>query len=242
MELTGRLGKITNRTVAHAFVQYGRIVSVVLFSWTTVGAVQGISASPPTLKSQPVIVVEIHNCTHTTRLEIQEAERQAAAIFAKAGVRISWLNSLPEKHPVRSRINNLPADFSVRIIYAFKVMRLRQISGADALGETTIPSGTVAPLPGGTANVFVDRVDDSSTRWGLFPGEVLGDAIAHELGHLLLGTGHSSQGVMKGDWTSQDLHLGGLGKLQFLPDQAGLLQRAALSLHPNFSPEILAKR
>ena len=121
-------------------------------------------------------------------------------------------------------------------------MRLRQISGDDALGEVTISSETEGPAPGGIVNVFVDRVADTSTRWDLFSGEVLGDAIAHELGHLLLGAEHSSQGVMKGFWTSQDLHLAGRGKLQFSPDQAGLLQRAALSLHQNPLRETIAER
>ena len=242
MKFTGRLGKITSRKVSQALVQYGRIVSLVLFTCTIVGQVQGISASSPESKSHPVIFVEVQNYTQVTRLEIPDAERQATAIFAKAGVQICWLDLFSRKRPVQSQLNNFSADFSVRLLYAFKVIRLRQISGADALGEATIPSNTEGSVPGGIANVFVDRVADTSTRWNLFSGEVLGDAIAHELGHLLLGTAHSRQGIMKGSWTSQDLHLAGRGKLQFAPDLAGLLQRAALSLHQNPLPEIIAER
>ena len=242
MKFTGHLRKITSRKVSQAFVQYGRIVSLVLFTCTIVGQVQAISASSPRLKNHPVIFVEVRNYTQVTRLEIQDAERQAAAIFAKAGVQICWLDRLSGKPPVQSQLDNLPADFSVQLLYAFKVTRLRQISGDDALGEATIPSNTEEPAPSGIANVFVDRVADTSTRWDLFSGEVLGDAIAHELGHLLLGTENSREGVMKGSWTSQDLHLAGRGKLQFSPHQAVLLRRAALSLHQNPLPEIIAER
>ena len=117
-----------------------------------------------------------------------------------------------------------------------------QLSGADALGECTIPSGTEVPVRGGITNVFDDRVVEVSTRWGLFPAEVLGHAMAHELGHLLLGTGHSSQGLMKGSWTSLDLQLASRGKLRFSPDQAGLLHRAALSLRQNPPPTVIAER
>ena len=242
MEFTGRLGNIRNQAVSQPFLQYGRIVILVLFAWATVGPVQVLSASPPRLKSQTVIFVEVYNCTQVSRLEIREAERQAEEIFAKAGVRISWLDFLPEKHLVQSRLNKVAADFSVRILYTSKTTRPRRMFQVDTLGETTIPSGTEGPVPGGIVSVFVDRVYDSSTRWGLFSGEVLGDAIAHELGHLLLGAEHSSKGIMKGSWTSQDLHLAGRGKLRFSPDQVGLLQRAALSLRQNPSSRVIAER
>jgi len=55
------------------------------------------------------------------------------------------------------------------------------------------------------ATVFYDRVE-LGTRGGDISG-VLGLAIAHELGHLLLGSGeHIDEGIMRPHWTRKDLH------------------------------------
>jgi hypothetical protein len=119
---------------------------------------------------------------------------------------------------------------------------VRRISTADIMGEAIIAPATGKSVPGRIANVFYDRVMHASTLWGLFSVEVLGDAIAHEMGHLLLGAGHSSQGIMKADWTSSDLRLASRGALRFSSEQVELLQSAAISLHRDSSPMILPER
>jgi hypothetical protein len=61
--------------------------------------------------------------------------------------------------------------------------------------------------------VFYDRVQQIS-RQTVNEGMVLGHAIAHELGHLLLGVdAHSPEGLMRAHWTSRDLALAAQGKL-----------------------------
>src|SRR5690348_831432 len=111
-----------------------------------------------------------------------------------------------------------------------------------ALGESVISPTAEGPLPGGTANVFYDRVEHISYLWDLDPGEILGDAMAHELGHLLLGADHSGQGIMKARWNVQDLELARRGKLRFLPTETTALQRAVRSLPRNSSTMAAARR
>jgi hypothetical protein len=54
---------------------------------------------------------------------------------------------------------------------------------------------------GWLATVFSDRIDGAATRVGVDPGTLIGRVIAHEVGHLLLGTGyHGQSGVMRADW------------------------------------------
>ena len=122
------------------------------------------------------------------------------------------------------------------------IKRMRKISEGYALGESTISSVAGVPISGRFANVFYDRVKDISVRWGLYTGEVLGDAIAHELGHLMLGAAHSARGVMKATWDSRDLDLASRGKMGFSPAQMGALRRVALSVHQDSSPIVLAQR
>lgn len=54
---------------------------------------------------------------------------------------------------------------------------------------------------GWLATVFPDRIDQAASRVGMDRGTLLGLVIAHEVGHLLLGTGyHGATGLMVADW------------------------------------------
>jgi hypothetical protein len=56
------------------------------------------------------------------------------------------------------------------------------------------------------ATVFLDLVEPVARRNGADVNEVLGRAIAHEIGHLLLGTSsHSAAGLMRAIWTDREL-------------------------------------
>jgi hypothetical protein len=59
---------------------------------------------------------------------------------------------------------------------------------------------------------------------------VLGVAIAHELGHMLLEDGHSATGIMKPDMDQNDFREGGNRALIFNAEQARRLARRARCL------------
>ncbi len=56
--------------------------------------------------------------------------------------------------------------------------------------------------------------------------DILGHAMAHEIGHPLLGPGPSPIGVMRGEWRSNDLENAARNRLGFTPEQATLLRAA----------------
>jgi hypothetical protein len=61
---------------------------------------------------------------------------------------------------------------------------------------------------------------------------LMGHAIAHELGHLLLGTSaHARYGLMAGRWRSNELDRAEVGSLQFSPAEAACLQRRVAPSH-----------
>jgi len=61
--------------------------------------------------------------------------------------------------------------------------------------------------------------------------QVLGAAIAHEVGHLLLGSAaHSGQGVMRATWEKEQLELASIGELVFTTEQAAKIRSAVTSL------------
>ena len=58
---------------------------------------------------------------------------------------------------------------------------------------------------GGSAALFYDRAL-ALRKPGVALSQILGRAMAHEIVHLLLGTtSHTGLGLMKGEWTAEDL-------------------------------------
>jgi hypothetical protein len=71
------------------------------------------------------------------------------------------------------------------------------------------------------ASVSMLRIREEAAEYGVQPNEVLGPAIAHEIGHLLLGQqGHSPTGIMRARWRREDYGTAPLGAFKFNPKQA----------------------
>ena len=82
---------------------------------------------------------------------------------------------------------------------------------------------------GWLATAFSDRVADAATRVGVDAGTLLGLVIAHELGHLLLGSGyHGWTGVMRADWPKELLDHNGEPRRFSTLEAARMRQAAAI--------------
>ena len=56
------------------------------------------------------------------------------------------------------------------------------------------------------ATIYIDRVNWMAEQAGVDAGALLGRAIAHELGHLLMATGaHGSNGLMRPVWSQSEI-------------------------------------
>jgi hypothetical protein len=79
------------------------------------------------------------------------------------------------------------------------------------------------------AFIFCSRVEDAAKSAALPFSRVLSCAMAHEMGHLLMGDRpHSSFGLMRGDWEPKDLRRVAMSPLSFLPQDSALM-RSGLS-------------
>jgi hypothetical protein len=75
--------------------------------------------------------------------------------------------------------------------------------GAMALGYAVVDA---AGRRGTVATIFLERVEWMARISGAGVEELTGLAIAHELGHLLLGTSaHARRGLMRARWTAEEL-------------------------------------
>ena len=76
--------------------------------------------------------------------------------------------------------------------------------------------------------VFYFSVDELATH-GYREDLVLGHVIAHEVAHVLLGPGHSEEGIMRAEWSRHDLERISWGlPLGFTSDQFSQLRYAIL--------------
>jgi hypothetical protein len=113
----------------------------------------------------------------------------AHATLKNAGIAVTWRGD--DAVPA-------PGDVIVRIVAASAE------ASPGSLGFSLID---VERRVGTLATVYADRVAELAARSGADSGLLLGRAMAHEIGHLLLGTTrHADRGLMRGVWTSVEVH------------------------------------
>jgi hypothetical protein len=134
---------------------------------------------------RPVALVRVDNLAGITAGNVRVAEERAAAIFGLTGATIRWID---QEQAVRERVT---APFTIVLANAEKNPVGASLF-VDALG--------VAYPSVHRAQVLYDRVADLNVGTLRTIPSLLGDVIAHELGHLLLPPpGHSPTGIMRAE-------------------------------------------
>jgi hypothetical protein len=95
-----------------------------------------------------------------------------------------------------------------------RIMQERDSPGGEALGAAGFNGNR-----GLYAMAFYGNIQRKAEEEGINAARLLGFAIAHEIGHLLLGRAHSEQGIMRANWTSNDLRRAAQGQLRFTVEQ-----------------------
>ena len=141
------------------------------------------------------LAVRIYDNAGVTARDMESAVAAAHAILEDAGIVASWRDCSREACQDLGRLG--PAEIIIRVADA------PPGSLPDSLGFSFVD---VERRQGTLATVFADRVQALSAQAGADSGLLLGRAMAHEIGHLLLGTTrHARRGLMRGLWTTIDL-------------------------------------
>jgi hypothetical protein len=83
------------------------------------------------------------------------------------------------------------------------------------------------------SDVFYDRVAELHANWNESLADTLGNVMAHELGHLLLGSNsHNGLGIMRARWQSEELRGLARGGLWFTNEQANRMSRRLNGARP----------
>jgi hypothetical protein len=145
----------------------------------------------------------------------------AAETVAVGSVHVHWQHC-ESATPARCATPVSKQELVVRIVRSAVSAWSR---GTMPLGDAFIDSRT---RTGVLATVYADRVLFLAHATGTDPATLLGHAIAHELGHLLLATNaHSPRGLMRASWSPEDLRRGRGADWTFTaPEIAALRVRA----------------
>ena len=147
--------------------------------------------------------------------------RAATAVLSAAGIDTLWQVCAPSPAPTDACASPLEADeLAIRLAVA---PGTGGTSVTRRLGFALVPADR--PLAGQFATVYRDRVDWLAGRGRVSRHTVLGWAIAHEVGHLLIGSNdHTDTGLMRASWSDLDLRRNVPDDWAFDPALAGVLR------------------
>jgi hypothetical protein len=168
------------------------------------------------------IAVQVYNRAGAPAKQIRNALGEADWILRQAGIKTHWLDcrdsggargDLPACHP-----RTEPGLFVLSIVSEDP----RERGLGDALGFAVLAGGR-----NGAAVIYsriTSMLQDNPNYAGC---NILASVIAHELGHLLLGSPQHGEGIMKANWGAGDFKAMKQRRLTFSPSQARQMRSSA---------------
>ena len=207
----GRKGVRTNQHIGPLLFHVSLCLAALNLVWT-------FPKSAFAAESAATITVLVYNQAHASPGVLSTAEHEAGRILGAAGVRVIWLEC-----PMRS-ITAGPGGSCLRPLEPTDIMLRVLVPPAQHSLKTDVFGFAIRPILASVYYDFAARLDltghtEFDTRI------VLGCVIAHELGHLLLGTNsHSRDGIMQSAWRREQVQRVMQGSLLFTAEQAKLIQ------------------
>jgi len=176
--------------------------------------------NPPTTSLSPEVSISVHDYADVPTPLLAAAEDQAREIFRRAGLETVWLNCSPKLEKVEPGSCHFSDSSHLTLKISPHAMNAKVRDRIEVLG-TAYPDEKGA---GYFAYVFYDRIQEIVQRRSLGHA-LLADVMAHEIGHLLLGsTSHSASGIMCAHWNYAELRNVGEGTMWFIPAQSRIMR------------------
>lgn len=156
---------------------------------------------------------------------LARAEKVTDAIFEESGIGIVWMDCTPLRGEFLPR-ETCPSDMGASdLVLRFfpRRMAMKVAAPKEPLGFAQQCPETE---PACELTVFYFRIDELAPN-GHGAEFILGYVIAHEVAHVLIGPGHSEGGIMRGEWSREELRRMSLGlQMSFSSPQSRKLQDA----------------
>jgi hypothetical protein len=176
------------------------------------------------------LVVRLYDSAGVPARALERARDTAGITLAAIGIEPIWRPC----HATGCIAGPKPHEVEIRIVKA------TAFSERGSLGFAAVD---VEQRAGTLATLYVDRIDTLAVAAGIDSGTLLGRALAHEIGHLILGTAdHAQHGLMRAMWTINELRRDSLIDWVFSAPQ-GAEMRLRLAARTDSTPveeEVLA--
>lgn len=176
------------------------------------------------LSSGQNLTIRLYNFANVPAKTIDQASAIAGQMLAQAGVAVIW--EAGRQDSLEGRLTDMSTGPTTSDTRDYLVASV--VKGTPA---TFAPGALGYSLPmarqGAHARIFYDRVEKLSLGLQVGPDTAifLGAAIAHEIGHVLLGsTEHSAEGIMKARWGTPEFRKLACKDLRFASTDATRLR------------------
>jgi hypothetical protein len=146
------------------------------------------------------LVVRVYNEHGVSRGAVTTAAVTVRSMLKSVAINVVWRDcSPPAAEPSCDRV--LSADeVIVRIVVDSQPPASSAALASSLMGQRE---------PACLVTIWADRVLALAAAGEMNPAELLGRVLVHELGHVLIGSAaHSSEGLMRAEWTSDELRRG----------------------------------
>ena len=189
-----------------------------------IGGLLGMTQKSAAQDSRLIFTVHVNNYAGVDSKTLAGAENIATAIFHTSGVEAHWVTSLG---PSGEKLEETSGPRSISLSDLHLSILPRIMSDRFGLRETVTG---IAPGRGPNRQqtyVFYAKVEALAQHSGnrdlagpqyfqVTKALILGHAIAHEIGHILLNLEkHTATGIMRGNWDMNDLLNAASGRLIF---------------------------
>jgi len=179
----------------------------------------GFSQSLPEAPRMADITISVYDYANVPVELLGAAEEDARRIFRQAGVDTVWATCLPKPEKVVADCYIVDATHLIMKILP-RAISAQARDRSDVLGTALVDEKGV----GYYVYVFYDNVRRVAEDREL-GHTLLGDVLAHEIGHLLLGSNsHSVSGIMSAHWYGGELRRISEGAMLFTPSQSRTLR------------------
>jgi hypothetical protein len=173
------------------------------------------------------VTVRVYDVTNADATVTNAALAVARRTLVDAGIDVTWRQcdeSIACGRPLAG------GELIVRLAKAGGPANGTPASAAALRSRRGVPLGDAFVDPrartGVLATIYVDRVAALARAAAMPLGTLLGHAIAHELGHLLLRSNrHAPQGIMRAVWLAEELRGGRAAGWQFTAQEASAMRR-----------------
>lgn len=208
------------------------------FKWCVIGVLlipmDRLGFTAVVTRAETEVRISLYNLAGVPGKDLGQAEQLATQIFAESGVKMNWTAEL------LSRPSLLISDFTAsRTGICDQSLTttelIVQILHKAPNGFSPAALGFALPCArrGVQVTIYLDRVEKVSGQTSASLYRVLGYAISHEIGHVLLRSNrHTPQGLMRGVWDSHDWQRAAVSTFSFTSEESARMQRELLQFRP----------